>query len=293
MMLEINFCDRCDASIPQEDLDSGRARDDNGVLTCVHCLSRRGFDWRLVLIPVALLLSACLGAFGAVLVLGPRIGKLEEAMGTVEADLETATAPDPGRADEFLAIRKLDEEQTERIEELSTALSRGLEKLSAAVTKSVGQSESIAREIREIKDHLEVLGRPPVPAETPSEEEDIEFLLGLTGDADPGKRLSALVELTKSGDPRVPPKAIEALADPDMHVRAQAASLLGARKVREGVPKLIERLSDEQVIVRASAHRALKSISGKEFGYDPTDDAPAREKAIGLWRDWWVVEGPR
>jgi hypothetical protein len=289
--MEINFCDRCDASIPQEDLDVGRARDDNGVLTCVHCMSRRGFDWRWVLVPASLLVSAFLGALGAVLVLEPRISTLEKSMGTVEADLDTALAPDPGRADEFRAIRKLDEEQTARIEELSAALTGGMKDLSEALTKSAGQSEAIAAEISEIKKHLEVLGRPPGPAAEPTEEENTDFLLGLTDDADPGKRLSAFVELTKSEDPRVIAKAIEALADPDMHVRAQAASLLGAKKAREGVPKLIEGLGDREVIVRAAAHRALMSISGKEFGYDPTDDAEIRGKALQQWRDWWVVEG--
>jgi len=289
--MEINFCDRCDASIPQEDLDEGRARDDNGVLTCVHCLKRSGFDWRYLLIPAALLVSAFLGALGAVLILGPRISNLERSMGTVEADIDTALAPDPGRTDEFRAIRKLDEEQTQRIEELSTSLSGGLSGLSDALAKSAVQNAEIAQEIGEIKKHLEVLGKPPVPKAEPTEEEDIEFLLTLTGDADPGKRLSAFVELRKSDDPRVPAKAIEGLSDPDQHVRSQAASLLGAKKVREAVPGLIERLDDDRDIVRAAAHRALRAIAGKDFGYDPTDEKAERGKAIQSWRDWWVVEG--
>jgi len=292
--MEINFCDRCDAAIPQSDMDDGRARNDNGVMTCALCLQSRGRlggAGRYLLIPLALLVSAFLGALGAVLVLEPRIATLEHSMGTVEVDLETALAPDPGRADEFRAIQKLDEDQTARIELLSTALTAGLAKVSDAMEKGAAQNADIAREITEIKKHLEVLGRPPVPVKEPTEEDDIEFLLTLTGDADPGKRLSAFVELMKSDDPRVPGKAVEALADPDQHVRAQAASLLGEKKSRDAVPKLINALSDAQVIVRAAAHRALSSIAGKDFGYDPTDEEAARGKAVQVWRDWWVVEG--
>ena len=292
-MMEINFCDRCDAAIPQADLDNGIARDKGGVMTCALCMdkTRSGLNPWHVLVPLGLLASAFLGALSAVLVLGPRISTLERSMGTVEVELETALEPDPALAGELRALRKAQVEQAERIEGLGTTTTAGLESVAGALRKAAAVSEEIAAEISGIKEHLRTSGTVPAEPAPPGEDDDLEYLLGLTGDADPGKRLSAFVELKDSEDPRVVAKAIEALVDPDMHVRAQAASLLGTRKSREAVPKLIELLNDAQAIVRAAAHRALKATSGKEFGYDPTDDAETRAKAVQAWREWWVVEG--
>ncbi|MEN8150519.1 MAG: hypothetical protein ABFS86_11900, partial [Planctomycetota bacterium] len=84
--MEINFCDRCDAAIPQADLDSGIARNAGGVMTCALCLDKgraRLNPWH-ILVPLGMLASAFLGALAAVLVLGPRISDLEKSLVTVE-----------------------------------------------------------------------------------------------------------------------------------------------------------------------------------------------------------------
>ena len=111
-------------------------------------------------------------------------------------------------------------------------------------------------------------------------DKDVERWLGLVSDANPGVRLSALIELEGNREERVTEKVREALADSDSVVRAQAAKMAGERMDIGALPALVGLLSDANTRVRFIAYRALVAIAEMDFGYDPTD--PEEERLDGI-----------
>jgi hypothetical protein len=289
--VEITFCDRCDASIPQTDLERGAARQRGGNVVCAHCVARerRSRVALLVLAPLSLLAAAALGAVAAVASLSPRMSALEERLGALQAEASEPAAPDAGLVAEMRGIRAVDGEQSRAISGLVEAVERNARDLSGALEELAGRLTPLGEEIRSIKEHLlaggENEGTPPSGAPGDGGAE-LEIWLPLVEDADPGVRLSALVALEDSGDERVTAAAIEALADPDSLVRAQAAQMLGARREERAAKGLIDLLEDANVRVRAVAVKALEAIAGSDFGYDPTDPEEERKKAIAAFREW-------
>jgi hypothetical protein len=283
--MDIQFCDRCDSSIPTGDLDEGRAARKDGRLICRKCRGRGRIELvvRITLVSASLLLVAVLGAAGAVLVLGPRIDSLESELASVRTELRSAAAGDPGRDDEMKAMREVDRGQTERIDALTRSLNETFVGLSAAMEDWSGKSEKIGEEIVSIKEHLKKASEDVPPVEVT----DLELLLPLVTDPDPGARITALIKLAAFPDPRVDEYALTALADPDPRVRFEAALLLGRRKNRSAVPKLLDLLSDESDLARHAAHRALCGISGEAIAYEPTQPADVRAAGVAAWKAWW------
>jgi len=74
------------------------------------------------------------------------------------------------------------------------------------------------------------------------------------------------------------PPLIQALGDESEYVRSAAADTLGefGSQARDAVPALIQALGDEYEGTRSSAGRALRDITGQDFGED-------RDR----WRQWW------
>jgi len=49
-------------------------------------------------------------------------------------------------------------------------------------------------------------------------------------------------------------------------------------------------LDDSSEFVRDQAHRALRRITGEDFGYRPLASATRRSSAQWRWRMWWKKE---
>jgi hypothetical protein len=293
--VEITFCDRCDASIPQADLERRAARQRGGLVICAHCLARERRSRMAVLVlgPLSLLAAAALGAVGAVLVLTPRLEVLEAQVRGIDVD---PSAAHKGLRAEMQGIRQVDLEQSRAISDLRDAVDQNARDVSASLRKMAAHLTPLEAEVRAVKEHIlgggaggAPLSTAPEPAETPKPAEPdalLETWLPLVEDPDPGVRLSALVALEASRDERVTSAALEALEDPDSLVRAQAVQMLGERKEEKASPGLIGSLSDTSVRVRAVAEKALTAIAGTDYGYDPTDPEEQRKKAIAAFREW-------
>ena len=291
--MEISFCDRCDASIPRVDLERGRAHTREGVLLCARCLrrARQGRTLLLLVLPLSLLAASALGAVVAVYSLLPRIERLETDRNHLTTRVEKQARDAPGEAvlDEIRGLATIDAEQSEAIGAIRAtvvATSADLAAVADAVRELSDHVVQVAAEIRALKDHLRE--RTPEAVAPPGENGGVDLSLWLprVTDPDPGVRLSALLALDESRDARVATAAIDAMADADSLVRAEAARMAGDRKDEAAVPGLIDLLSDRNVRVRAVAEKALMTIAGQDFGYDPTDSEESREAAIERFRAW-------
>lgn len=291
--MEITFCDRCDASIPQADLERRAARQRGGLLICAHCLARERRSRMAVLVlgPLSLLAAAALGAVGAVLVLTPRLEALEAQVRGIDVEASAPAASDKGLRAEMRGIQQVDLEQSRAISGLRDAVDRNAREVSGSLRKIAAHLTPLEAEVRAVKERIlggGAGGAPPAEVPEPAEGSDavLETWLPLVEDPDPGVRLSALMALEASRDERVTSVALEALEDPDSLVRAQAVQMLGERKEEKAIPGLIDCLSDGSVRVRAVAAKALTAIAGTDCGYDPTDPEEQRKKAIAAFRKW-------
>ncbi|MCZ6689222.1 MAG: HEAT repeat domain-containing protein [Planctomycetota bacterium] len=64
-----------------------------------------------------------------------------------------------------------------------------------------------------------------------------------------------------------------------------------ARLGRIGVPVFLRGLSSEDRYVRWRSAAAMRSITGRRFGYDPDAPTEAREEAARRWQAWWKESG--
>lgn len=76
--------------------------------------------------------------------------------------------------------------------------------------------------------------------------------------------------------------------DQNATVRLEVARQLVMLGDFSRVDTLIQGLDSEDQRVRYLAHDALRTATGKDFGYDHrVEDPQARSETIGRWRDWW------
>jgi hypothetical protein len=295
--MEIEFCERCDASIPRSDIDRGVARRIEGLLLCAPCRARDSRRRRAVLLvgPLALLAAAALGAAAAVLVLRPRLSAIDDRIRGVEArGAETAAAVAP-LAEGIGELGRADGRLSEGLSAVAGRAGRSAEDFAAAVERLEGRLAVLSTEFAALKDRVREMvveapavapAAPPAaaPAEAPAA--DPGSWLELLSDPDPGVRLSALVALESVMDPRVNSEAVRLLGDADAVVRGEAAKIVGDRAELRGVPGLLGLLSDASVRVRSCAHRALEAISGRALpAYDPLAPEAEREAAAARLRE--------
>ncbi|MCU0727508.1 MAG: HEAT repeat domain-containing protein [Planctomycetes bacterium] len=291
--MEIEFCERCDASIPRSDVERGVARRIEGVLLCAPCRARDTRRRRAVLFvgPLAVLAAAALGAAVAVLLLGPRLVAIDGRVRGVAADA-AAGRREVGSLREVMAdLRRSDEDLAKGLTAVAERAGRSTGEVAVAIARIEERLGMLEREVLALKEHLrEASVGPPAepveaPAIAPAPAVDPEPWLDLLADPDPGVRLSALVALAPVEDPRVATEAIRLLADSDAVVRGEAAKLVGDRREAAGIPGLLLLLSDGSARVRARAHRALEAISGRDLaGYDPVAPEAEREAAAAALR---------
>ncbi len=106
--------------------------------------------------------------------------------------------------------------------------------------------------------------------------------------ADPIERVSALYALANVTDVGVVRNVTPLLQDPDAYIRALSARILERMKARSAVQSLIEALGDVDVGVREAAVSALRTISSRQFQFDPRGPGGERYSATKRWKDWWA-----
>ncbi len=102
-----------------------------------------------------------------------------------------------------------------------------------------------------------------------------------------GERWNAVQALGETGDPGVVPHLIPILGDVDIFVRMATARVLGDLKAEAAVPHLIDALEDLEVAVQEAAVVSLRSITGRNFGFEIEANEKDRAKRIKAWRTWW------
>ncbi len=292
--MDIQFCDQCDASIAEIDVDRGVATRLDGRLLCSLCLprARRQLVLSLLIQPLALIAAVGLGAAAAVWLLSPKIDDLNTRIAGLTAKSEDRPAVDPSVVATLDRLGMLGQSLVRANEVLANGTADRDREMSAVVADCQAKMVELAREVREIREFLaaaapveetSAVPNPVAGLEDPEPAEpavDLETWLPFTVDPDAGVRLSALVALEPSRDPRVLTAAREALRDSDAVVRAQAAQMLADRDDQESVPALIDLLQDRNARVRVVAHRSLESLTGLELNFDGADSDAARKGAV-------------
>ncbi|MCC6673497.1 MAG: HEAT repeat domain-containing protein [Planctomycetes bacterium] len=109
--------------------------------------------------------------------------------------------------------------------------------------------------------------------------------------SEPKMRASCAWILGRIGDRRTIQDLQAVQSDDQEPVRLEVARsrvLMGDMKA---VPTLIQALDSDKTQVRALCHEALKSATGRDFGYDHlTENLTARQQAVLAWRKWWSAQ---
>jgi WD40 repeat protein len=103
----------------------------------------------------------------------------------------------------------------------------------------------------------------------------VERLITVFKDKDLDVRYAATQALKKIGDAAVKP-LIACLKDKDPYVREVAIAILRDMKEPKAIEPLITALKDEDWNVRNTTAKALKNITGQDFGKDQAK-----------WQEWW------
>jgi hypothetical protein len=135
------------------------------------------------------------------------------------------------------------------------------------------------------------LGGAAGPAAGPAAAAAWASLIPDLSNPDEALRLTAVLELGETGDPAVSEFIMPLLKDTDSFVRMVSVQALGDLGYKPAVPHLIDSLSDDRWTVREAARDALRTITGKNFGFDPTVREAEMKKKIDQWRSWWRREG--
>jgi hypothetical protein len=248
--------------------------------------------------PLALLAAVALGAAAAVWLVTPRIDALNTKVSTLTRGMEDLPAVDPSVVRTLDRLGDLCQSLVRENGDLRSEAARRDSELGAAVVDNQEKLLALAGEVRDIRVYLAAAAEqeptPPVQATEPEAGPpesskppavDLDTWLPLAADPDSGVRLSALVALEPSRDPRVLAAARSALRDGDAVVRAQGAKMVADRDDAESVPALIDLLLDPNSRVRVVAHRSLQSITGLRLEFDGTDSSEIRAGAVRAIRE--------
>lgn len=130
------------------------------------------------------------------------------------------------------------------------------------------------------------MGREPVERlELP--EGDVGQLIAQLAHEDPIERVAALYSLALVDDPGIVGHVTALLKDEDAYIRALSARILERLDARSAVQSLIDALADSEVTVREASVGALRSITGRQFAYDPRGPSGDRYASSKKWRAWW------
>ncbi len=112
--------------------------------------------------------------------------------------------------------------------------------------------------------------------------------LGDLASGEASLRYYAVLDLAASADPAVVPHLVPLLADGDTFVRMAVARVLGELGAPAAIEPLIGALEDPLEEVRETAVLSLRSITGRNFRFDPFANPAERARRVGAWREWWA-----
>ncbi|MBL8733771.1 MAG: HEAT repeat domain-containing protein [Planctomycetes bacterium] len=119
-------------------------------------------------------------------------------------------------------------------------------------------------------------------------EQTIPALLQGMQHQDPKVRSSCAWVLGRLHDRRTVPALQLAMRDAEQGVRMEVARSLVLMGDLQWTPNLIEGLDSDRKEVRYLCHEALKTASGRDFGYDHLNQNQQDLKLSVLrWRQWW------
>jgi len=131
------------------------------------------------------------------------------------------------------------------------------------------------------------------PAEASSEKAAWLSILPDLQSEESGDRWAAVQALGETRDVAVAEHLIPILRDRDIFVRMATARVLGDLKAEIAVPNLIDTLEDVEVAVQEAAVVSLRSITGRNFGFEIEANEKDRAKRIKAWRTWWKKAGEK
>ena len=102
-----------------------------------------------------------------------------------------------------------------------------------------------------------------------------------------GTRWQAVQALGETGDVGVVSHLIPMLKDVDIFVRMATARVMGDLDATTSIPHLVDALEDPEAAVQEAAVVSLRSITGRDFGFDFQANETARAKKVKAWRQWW------
>ena len=119
-------------------------------------------------------------------------------------------------------------------------------------------------------------------------ETTIPTLLRGLGNQDPKVRSSCAWVLGRIHDRRTIPQLEASMKDANETVRLEVARTLVGMGDLQPASMLIEGLDSDRKEVRYLCHEALKSATGRDFGYDHlSENETQRRTAVLGWRQWW------
>ncbi len=186
--------------------------------------------------------------------------------------------------------------QISTLEQKSGSGSFDLEKRFAALSARVAHNEDASRNLVDKMAALEAA--PPAPTVTenapagPAAATEAPWhlqLAGLKSDKN-STRWEAVTALGATKDPETVPYLTPMLKDPDLFVRMATARVLGDMQSKAAVPALIDALEDGESAVREAVNLSLRSITNKDFKFDPLGVEAERARRVKAWRDWWKKE---
>ena len=92
--------------------------------------------------------------------------------------------------------------------------------------------------------------------------------------------------LSTGCNPRVSSDYVQNISSVSPEVATEAMSIAAENKSTRAIEPLVQRLYDEDSVIRLSAVRALKEITGQDFGYRYYEPESQRIQAIKRWEAW-------
>ena len=121
-----------------------------------------------------------------------------------------------------------------------------------------------------------------------SGEQAIPDLIEGLSNQNPKVRSSCAWVLGRIGDRRTIPDLQQISKDSHSTVRMEVARSLVLMGDVQQAPTLIEGLDSDRTEIRFMCHEALRSATGRDFGYDHlSEDRVARQRSVLEWRTWW------
>ncbi len=117
----------------------------------------------------------------------------------------------------------------------------------------------------------------------------IPFLIKALDQPNPQTRSSAAWALWQIRDKRSIPYLQKHMRDPNPIARLEIARALVQLGDFSAIPILIEGLKSDTKYVRFQCMEALRSATGKNFGFDHlAEDPSVRTASIEKWEQWWT-----